>query len=199
MIISIKQILARWFKFGFVSNISRDNASHPITQVTGYNKTQSSILMLPYGFTCNPPLKNLCVLLNIGNEENTVTMPISGDDRLKKLKEGECALFNGKTGTYIHLSEDGSVEILSKKNININVSGDVNLSVTGNVNLTAPTTNINGDLNVTGAITGNSANITNGVTANTVIGSTDVTGGGISLSGHVHPAGQPPGNTGPPL
>jgi hypothetical protein len=92
-----------------------------------------------------------------------------------------------RSGTYSEINESGQrvnkivgddFEIVEKNktvyvqgNVNVVVKGSVNMEVTGTVTATAASFTLNGDVQVNGTInsTGN------------------VTGGGISLVGHVHP------------
>lgn len=105
-----------------------------------------------------------------------------------------------RSGSYVEINNKGDMvskvvgdgyEIAAQnKNVfiqgtaDVHISGTVNLKVDGTVNITAPTTNIKGDVNVTGLVT---------VTK-------DVIGGGISLKNHVHGGVQSGGSlTSPPV
>jgi hypothetical protein len=78
----------------------------------------------------------------MGQEENKVTIGTLPQSRPKGLEEGEFYVSNLLTGSIILFKKSGKIEIQSKNDLDITVSGDVNL--------TADTANINANTNLGG-------------------------------------------------
>ena len=81
-----------------------------------------------------------------------------------------------------------------------NKSGDQHFWIKsdGSMEISASTITINGDIISNGAINNNGNIVTSGtLDANTVNASTTLTAAGKNIGVHAHPAGNPPGNTGP--
>lgn len=109
---------------------------------------------------------------------------------------------NGAQVVQLHLKQDGTavinngaatVEVKPSGEVNTqNASGFYTLQDDGTVNINGVTINPAGNIETP-------TNITSGgtVSAPTVAGSSSVTAAGKELAGHIHPAGSPPGNTGP--
>lgn len=79
-----------------------------------------------------------------------------------------------------NVANDVKVTVGADNNIAIDTPGNIAMNAAGQVDIVSPTVNIDGDLAITGAVTADS------VTADTVEGTSDVTGGGVSLSSHTH-------------
>lgn len=98
-----------------------------------------------------------------------------------------------KDGTAILSNAEATVEMKPSGEVNTqNASGFYKLQDDGTVNINGATIDPSGNIETP-------TNITSGgtVTAPTVAGSSSVTAAGKELAGHIHPAGTPPGNTGP--
>lgn len=79
-----------------------------------------------------------------------------------------------------NVANDVKVTVGLDNNIAIDTPGNIAMNAAGQVDIVSPTVNIDGDLAITGAVTADS------VTADTVEGTSDVTGGGVSLNSHTH-------------
>jgi phage gp45-like len=163
-----------------VLRIIDDSKGYPVAQVEHNGKATNTLLATSYGLCTKAPGGELCITLKAnGNADSAYSFPLNTINRLKDLEEGEVVLFNSKTGAYIKLKEDGSIEA---------VTGDsqFNLNPNGSAELTAPLgLTIAGDVTVTGTITG----------------TVDVLAGPLSVSGatHVHGGVTPGGGfTAPP-
>tara|TARA_R110002167_G_scaffold136354_4_gene323100 strand:+ start:1586 stop:2269 length:684 start_codon:yes stop_codon:yes gene_type:complete len=85
---------------------------------------------------------------------------------------------NSTAAQMISLNSDESIDIKAGSTV-------INITKDGTIAITAPLVTLTGDLTVTGTITSTTA----------VVAPSMVTGG-KELTGHNHPAGTPPGNTG---
>lgn len=95
-----------------------------------------------------------------------------------------------------HLRKDGSA-VLSNSTGSITLFPDGRIIAAnggGSIDLTA-----GGTVDINGATIDASGNMTSPgtVSAQNIVGSTSVIAAGKELAGHIHPAGTPPGNTGP--
>ena len=168
------------------TNIGKDTGERPLNQYSSLGSPKDSVAFYPYGSSGNAPLGNLCLKINVGHEENSIVLELSGDNRIKGLKSGEYVIGNWVTKSNIFFSEDGKITITSNNDIDVNCDGDVNITATGDVNITAGKVTINGDLDVTGDVVGGSV----------------ATSGGVDLGTHVHfKEATPPvvDQTGPPV
>lgn len=98
-----------------------------------------------------------------------------------------------KDGTAVLNNAEATVEMKPSGEVNTqNASGFYKLQDDGTVNINGATIDPSGNIETP-------ANVTSGgtVSAPTVAGSSSVTAAGKELAGHIHPAGTPPGNTGP--
>lgn len=98
-----------------------------------------------------------------------------------------------KDGTAVLNNAEATVEMKPSGEVNTqNASGFYRLQDDGTVNINGATIDPAGNIETP-------TNITSGgtVSAPTVAGSSSVTAAGKELAGHDHPAGSPPGNTGP--
>ena len=131
-----------------------------------------------YGFTSNPKTDCQAVFLCVGGDRSNGVVIGTNDPnaRLKNLQVGEVAIYDD-LGQSIWLTRTGIV---------VNGAG---LPITVNGNST-----FNGNLHVTGAITGDST-----ITAPNVVGTTNVTFGSKSGVSHTHSGGTISGNTGAPI
>lgn len=177
----------RWIIKAIVSLLVNDDSAYPRVQVTYNGKPTNALRMSLYGLSAHPPEDALAILLAPdGRLDDPVALVDDPLRRFKGLQRGEVVVGNYLTGSSVKFAADGSVEVsvADGGRLAINVpGGTVDLTSSGNVNLTAPNVNVNGNLIVTGTITGQ----------------TDVLGGplGTSLSTHTHPD-PVSGSTGPP-
>jgi len=189
---------ANMIRWGRITNIDSDTKQFPQNQYEYFDKVKDMVAVYPYGHHAKAPLNTLCLLVNVGHEENSCAIELSEDIRPKGLKEGEAVFGNFVIGSIIKFHQDRKIEIIAKNDIDVNCEGDVNVTATGDVNVTATNvvlnadTEINGDLTVNGDI---------GATGTITGGAVDTTGG-IDLDTHVHyKEATPPvvGQTGEPV
>lgn len=102
-------------------------------------------------------------------------------------------LGTGLVISQIHLKADGSI-IINNENGAFELKA--NGSMIGSNNNGSFELESGGDFEVNGVTIDSSGNIN---TSGNIITSADVTAGTISLKTHTHPAGTPPGPTGPPI
>lgn len=114
----------------------------------------------PFGFTSKPlpGAEHLTVFLD-GDRSHGITVVVADRRyRLTSLQDGEAALHDAY-GNKVHLQRDGTLAVVTSTKVQI----------------TAPLVTISGDLQVAGTIT-----------APLVVGTTNVTFGGKSGTGHTH-------------
>lgn len=134
----IKNNIKSQIKKAHITMHSSDTSNYTCSQVSYYGKVTAVQTAFPYGFSASPPKGELALIVNIaGQEENQIAFPYSTKNRNKGLKLGEVAIGNPTTGAYIKFLADGSIEIVSKKDIIVNCAN-------GNTTITATNTYIKG-------------------------------------------------------
>ena len=132
----------------------------------------SKVLVLAVGDNINSLIYLGCLY------KKTDSTP-SGDDYIN------CYGIYDKNGNYIKLDKiQKLLELVWSGKININKIQEMNITVNGNVNLTAPTTNINGNVDITGTL-----HVSSDITTDTnVTASIEVTAGPAqtTLTKHTH-------------
>lgn len=133
-------------KLGKVTLNTSDAESIPTLQLTYLGKVANAALLLPYGVTSRPPKDTLCLVINIGGqEENRIAIPLGTAKRKKGLKDGETVLENQVTGSFLYMREDGTLEVNIPENLQttvkaiaINAAGAVSVVATGNATIETP-------------------------------------------------------------
>ena len=161
---------------------------------------QKGTLFTPYGVMHNPPAGSIAMLFaQNGLESNAIGIADDPKNRtLKNLSEGEVAVGNYVTGSYVYFKENGDVLVNSVANTQVIVSGSASLTAGGDVTVIS-----GGDVSVT---VSNSVSFDVGGTtfdftaAGLVVTGGDVSADGKSLKTHVHSGVQSgASNTGPPV
>ena len=168
-----------------------DSSDYPNAQSTYSKKPTAHVRLSTYGICANAP-KDSHVFLFQSKGQESIKFGIENDflRRLKGLTEGEAALYNTLTKSFVLMKADGSVEVDSKKDIIATAEGDVTVTATGDINataatatVTAATVTINGNLVVNGTITGATAITSSGTVTGASIASTAV---GVPFETHTH-------------
>ncbi len=164
-------------KQAYYSVVGADNNPFPSGKYSASGRDNKFIRMSVYGICSNPPIKSHILILNGQGRESTKFGFVNDFfNRKKNLAEGEVVLFNTKTGSFVYLKSDGGIDI----------------SASGDINIDAPTVNITGDVNITGAtVIDGEASVTGDVIS-------DSAGTAISLTNHFH-LGNLGFNTGAPV
>jgi len=151
---NILTFIKNLIKRGTVSRKTEDSGDYSIAQIKWMSKKVGNVEVLhPYGMSSYAPVGSLALMFNImGQEANRAAIVNDPKRRFKDLKEGEVAIGNFLTRSYVKFLENGDIEIVTTNNQNITVTGDSNLTVAGSANIT-----VTGDSNLTVA---GSANIT---------------------------------------
>jgi hypothetical protein len=130
-------------KRGYVSNSLPDTADYSQVQVSYMGNSRKAAVINPYGLYTRLPLNTNVIMFSVnGQEENSAVVGYSREDRFKNLNEGEVLIGNPETGSYIKFESDNKIEILSKGDLNIDVTGNVNLKASTAVNVDSPATNL---------------------------------------------------------
>jgi len=165
--------LVRWV---VITSVTKDDKDFPLHKVTYIAKAGDALAWYPYGFHANPGPAALALMLAVNSDaENRVMFPGSPKERISDdlptpLAEGEILIYNPITKSYVHLKEDGSIDIDSKLDINITAANDLTATVAGDTTITS-TGPI--DIDSSGAITVDS------------VGSTTITGTGtVKIDGN---------------
>ncbi|MBI5435960.1 MAG: phage baseplate assembly protein [Nitrosomonadales bacterium] len=98
---------------------------------------QNNELFQQFGYTSNPPVGSMCIVLPIGGKtaHGIIIATEHGTYRLKNLASGEMAIYN-QWGDHVTLKADRRMQVVSSVAVDI----------------TTPTVNMSGNLNVTGNI-----------------------------------------------
>jgi len=141
--------LMRW---AIINSSSDDDKALPIHQIAYMGKVSDAVAWYPYGYHANPSKDTLAIMISMGsNPENQVVLPGSPKERLgvklpTPLGKDEILIFNPATQSYVHFLKDGTIDIDSKKDINIRVAGNVLADVEGNM-----TADVEGNINLDAA------------------------------------------------
>lgn len=138
---------------------------------------------MPYGLSSLEPENYYVFILNSQGQESTkLGIPSAMQNRKKGLKQGEVAIYNSLTQTYVILKEDGSFEI----NCSGIIDGDV--QITGDVQIDGDLT-VDGDTTIAGALS------VTGPTTLSTCSCTAITINGLEFGSHVHGSVEPGGGT----
>ena len=136
---NILTFIKNLIKRGTVSRKTEDSGDYSIAQIKWMSKKVGNVEVLhPYGMSSYAPVGSLALMFNImGQEANRAAIVNDPKRRFKDLKEGEVAIGNFLTRSYVKFLENGDIEIVTTNNQNITVTGDSNLTVTGSANITS--------------------------------------------------------------
>lgn len=143
----IENQISQMIKMGVISFVGFDTTAYPQVQVSYNGKTSNAVRLSPYGLVSNPPTGSFTLLFSANGQES-VKFALTADmiNRLKGLKEGECALFNCLTGSYVLLNENGDVIVLAKGDLIATVEGSASIEAAVTLTLKAPTIILDGDV-----------------------------------------------------
>ena len=136
---NILTFIKNLIKRGTVSRKTEDSGDYSIAQIKWMSKKVGNVEVLhPYGMSSYAPVGSLALMFNImGQEANRAAIVNDPKRRFKDLKEGEVAIGNFLTRSYVKFLENGDIEIVTTNNQNITVTGDSNLTVAGSANITS--------------------------------------------------------------
>jgi phage gp45-like len=164
-------------KRGVVTRATDDTGQFAIAQVQWIaGKSGNVEVVYPYGVSGYAPVGSLALMFNVmGHESNRAAIINNPKIRFKDLKEGEVAIGNFLTRSYIKFLENGDIEVIGVASQNVTITGDVNLTIGGNCNIIA-----------TGNINATAANLTANISGNADITcpQVDITGA-LSVTGDV--------------
>lgn len=94
-----------------------------LTVADGHNRTEVEVLQ-PFGFASHAPPGGLAIVLAVGGDQgDLVALPVASPGaRLGGLKAGEAAIY-GADGSRVHIKQDGTVEVLGAKAVDIATPG----------------------------------------------------------------------------
>lgn len=202
----IKKII----NFGIVTNVTRDVNFFPDTQIQSLDKIKNVIVIYPYGYSANAPVNKHAIVIQVGNAENLVALPLNDKTRPKDLKAGEVVNGNFEVGSIIKFKENGDIDVTAKNDITLNITGKAIINTGGDTiinsggnttinssshTINSPTT-INDNLQVNGTIT-SIGNITSGAIVSGVTvtaGGAIMSAAGMSSPGPVNASGEVTGN-----
>jgi phage gp45-like len=147
----MERMIKNLIKRGILTLVLPDNAPATGAQVVSLGDTTDTETVYPYGLSANAPAGSEAILFNImGDESNKVALIYSPQTRFSNLQAGEVAVGNQIIKSHIKFDQNGNIEIVAPKDLNVTITGNVNLIVNGNVNVTAETTTLTGDVNLGG-------------------------------------------------
>jgi phage gp45-like len=152
-----------------------DKGNYRRAKITYLGLTKDALDFTPYGFFHNTPDGGLALVFSQnGQESNSIAITDDPRNRFKDTVPGEVGLYNQITKSHVYLRQDGSIEL--KVGETTAILTEAALTISG------------GDIITDGNIIagGNITTATGTVSGDMVVGTTDVTFGGISGVGHVH-------------
>ena len=185
---------------------------YPEMHETGWLAIGTKLVGSGYGMLIGPTQGDLVLVHFVDGDYN---MGIIGDSFFtaampppSPLESGEVLILHA-SGSFFKIPVDGDIDLSTVANMNLTVSGNLAATVQGSATITspnsvtvsAPTTVVEGNLEVTGNISGGTGS--GGGTASfngTVTTTGDVQANGISLENHYHtynPGSGSPTNTSP--
>lgn len=143
--------MKNYIKRAVITKAGNDDTARPIQQVEYLGKTSDAEIIFPYGHHANLPENSLLVMFPVLDQSsNQVALGGLPDERIQ-VDAGEVVFFHPLTKAKIHFKADGNIEIDSlEKDVQITCKSAI-IEASASVDITTPTTNINGDLNVSGA------------------------------------------------
>jgi len=153
-----------------IQTSSPSDGTYPKSQLNFMGQTAEVRSLNPYGFYSASPINSEWTIFSVrGNSDDKWGIGNVFKGRYDKvanisgLKEGESLMLNVKTGSYILLKEDGTIEIDSQKEINVTSKAKVtvvapDLEITGDVKITGALEVI-GDVDTTGTLKNNTVNV----------------------------------------
>lgn len=161
-------MIGNYIRKAAISFLIGDDSNYPLTQVEYNGVPSNAQRMSVYGVSSHPPRGALAMLLAPSHRlDDPIAIIDDVINRFKPLLEGEVKIGSYITKASMYFKSDGSIDIdvPGQGNLNIDVVGGgitinvggtagVNVVSSGNITLTCPTVAINGNLTVTGTITG---------------------------------------------
>jgi len=150
-----------------VTRVSADTERYPSAQISSGKKVSVTTRLLPYPLIGNPTSDALGVKFNLqGQEQNSATIFHDPKARLKGLAEGEGGIHNAATGSYILLTENGDIKMVSLNDLVAQITGDVLNTIAGSL-----TNTVTGDMTdtVTGDIIQTAANLSSTISGTALI------------------------------
>ncbi|MDG6913565.1 MAG: hypothetical protein JRN35_10885 [Nitrososphaerota archaeon] len=185
---------------------------YPEMHETGWLAIGTKLVGSGYGMLIGPTQGDLVLVHFVDGDYN---MGIIGDSFFTAampppapVESGEVLILHA-SGSFFKIPVDGDLDLSTVANMNLTVSGNLAATVQGSATITspnsvtvsAPTTVVEGDLEVTGNISGGTGSGGGTATFNGTVTTTgDVQAGGISLENHYHtysPGSGSPTNTSP--
>lgn len=124
---SIESRMRSMILLGQIGSIN-DNTSQQSGQVSTLDGSTRDQVEYPgeYGLASNPPSGSECYALSCGGDADNVVLIAVSDPatRIKGLKTGEAALYNGPAATMILMREDGSILVKPKAGQKVTVAND---------------------------------------------------------------------------
>jgi phage gp45-like len=151
---NIIKLIKNMFKIAKLMSVD-DSGDFQFATVSTLGKTQKVLMLKPYGLMSNPPTSSMVALWNQqGQESNGIGIADDPKNRiLKDMAEGEVALGNYLTNSYIVFDENSDALLTTANDANIAVLNDVNIfavndivlfALSGKCSITAPTIEMNG-------------------------------------------------------
>ena len=185
---------------------------YPEMHETGWLAIGTKLVGSGYGMLIGPTQGDLVLVHFVDGDYN---MGIIGDSFFTAampppapVESGEVLILHA-SGSFFKIPVDGDLDLSTVANMNLTVSGNLAATVQGSATITspnsvtvsAPTTVVEGDLEVTGNLSGGTGSGGGTATFNGTVTTTgDVQAGGISLENHYHtysPGSGSPTNTSP--
>lgn len=113
-------------KQAVITAVTDDSEAYPQGQCEHNGKTINYTRLSPYGLDSNPPKDfHLLLLSSQGQEGVRFGIASNMNSRKSGLKEGEIAVYNPVTKSFVFFKENGDIEIDSQKDVVVKTKGNV--------------------------------------------------------------------------
>lgn len=155
-----KRVVRRLIRWAAIEASGDDSGDFPTQQVAYLGRSGSSAAWFPYGFHAVAEKDDLGLLMAIsGLSDSRVHLPGSPQKR-PKVKPGEVVMYHPKTKSWVYFLQDGTVEVIAKKDLRMKVTGQASVeaaTISGTAStaasLVAPTIALTGEVTATGNVT----------------------------------------------
>jgi phage baseplate assembly protein V len=137
--------IAKIVKLEFVGQLGRVRVQF---QDPNSLEVENGVLLFATGDNSCPSIDDICIVLGIGDEyAQNFVIPFDVINA-PKILEGEKIIY-GKKGNQVYLKQDGSINIITGDNKQIDITAQGGINITGAVNITGNVA-ITGNLSVSG-------------------------------------------------
>lgn len=145
------QKLKNLIRIAIVTVSGDDSGKIPLQQFSSHGKATIGSSWYPFGFhaIADEDSYTLVVTPNANGDE-AVHIPTSMTRRPTGGAKGEVYVYHPKSGSYIHMKDNGDIEIKAQNNMSITAPNNIDIEANG-INLTSNTTTLDSNFIATSA------------------------------------------------